>query len=132
MSMTDPIADLLTRIRNAIQARHDKVDLLASRIKTELVRILKEEGYVRNYKVLENRFSGILRVYLKYDAAGDSVIAGIQRASRPGMRLYCRAGEVPEALGGLGIAVVSTSKGLMSGDEAARQRIGGEVLCHVW
>lgn len=132
MSQTDPISDLLTRLRNALRARHDKIDLPNSGLKLEVVKLLKDEGYVRNYKVLENRFAGTLRVYLKYDQDGESVIGGIQRVSRPGRRIYRGSEEIPEVLGGLGIAVLSTSKGLMTGREARRQGIGGEVLCRVW
>lgn len=132
MSQTDPISDLLTRLRNALRARHDKIDLPNSGLKLEVVKLLKDEGYVRNYKVLENRFAGTLRVYLKYDQDGESVIGGIQRVSRPGRRIYRGSEDIPEVLGGLGIAVLSTSKGLMTGREARRQGIGGEVLCRVW
>lgn len=132
MSQTDPISDFLTRLRNAIRARHDKVDLPASSAKVEIVKILKDEGYVRNFKVLDNRFSGILRVYLKYDASGESVITGLDRISKAGRRVYRPKDELPEVLGGLGIAIISTSKGLMTGRNARRQGIGGEVLCKVW
>lgn len=132
MSMADPISDLLTRMRNALSARHDKIDLPSSKQKVEIVRLLKEEGYVRNFKVLENRFAGTLRVYLKYDAAGESVIGGIERASRPGRRSYSGKDSLPEVLGGLGIAVISTSHGLMTDREARRRGVGGEVVCRVW
>jgi len=132
MSQTDPISDLLTRLRNALRARHDKIDLPSSKLKVEIARLLKDEGYVRNFKVLENRFAGTLRVYLKYDGSGESVIGGIERASRSGRRLYKPTSEIPEVLGGLGISIISTSKGLMTGREARRQGIGGEVVCKVW
>ena len=132
MSQVDPISDFLTRVRNAIRARHDKIDIPSSSVKVGIAKILKEEGYIRNFKVVENRFSGTLRVYLKYDASGESVIEGIQRVSRSGRRTYAGKGEIPEVLGGLGMAIVSTSRGLMSGREARRQGVGGEVLCRVW
>lgn len=132
MSQTDPIADLLTRLRNALHARHDKIDVPSAAMKVEVVKLLKEEGYVRNYKVLENRFAGTLRVYLKYDQSGESVIGGIERVSRPGRRVYKGCEEIPEVLGGLGIAIVSTSKGLLTGREARRQGVGGEIVCKVW
>jgi small subunit ribosomal protein S8 len=132
MSQTDPISDFLTRMRNALQARHDKIDLPSSAMKVEVARLLKEEGYVRNFKVLENRFAGTLRVYLKYDQSGESVIGGLQRVSRPGRRVYRPADDIPEVLGGLGISIVSTSRGLMTGRQAKREGVGGEIVCKVW
>lgn len=132
MKQHDPVSDLLTRIRNSIRARHDKVDVPASRLKVAVAKVLRDEGYVRNIKLVEDRFSGILRIYLKYDASGDSVIVGIDRVSRPGCRIYRGKDDLPEVLGGLGISVVSTSAGLMTDGEARRRGIGGEVLCRVW
>jgi small subunit ribosomal protein S8 len=132
MSMTDPIADMLTRIRNGIQARHERVELPASKLKVEIARILKGEGFISNYKVVEDGGRRQLRVYLKYAPTGEPVIHGIERISRPGRRVYRNKGEIPRVLGGLGLAIVSTSKGVLSGAEANKNGIGGEVLCQVW
>lgn len=132
MSMTDPIADMLTRIRNGIQARHERVELPASKLKVEIARILKGEGFISNYKVVEDGGRRVLRVYLKYASSGEPVIHGIERISRPGRRVYRNKGEIPRVLGGLGLAIVSTSKGVLSGAEANKNGIGGEVLCQVW
>lgn len=132
MSMTDPIADMLTRIRNGIQARHDRVEIPSSKLKVEIARILKSEGFISNYKVVEGQIQPVLRVYLKYADDGEPVIHGIERLSRPGRRIYRGKDEIPRVLGGLGLSIVSTSRGLMSGSEAARSGVGGEVLCQVW
>ena len=132
MSMTDPIADMLTRIRNGIQARHDRVELPASKLKVEIARILKSEGFISNYKLVEDKVQGTLRVYLKYSDDGEPVIHGIERISRPGRRVYRAKDEIPRVLGGLGLAIVSTSRGVLSGSEAAKSGIGGEILCQVW
>lgn len=132
MSMTDPIADMLTRIRNGIQARHERVELPTSKLKVEIARILKGEGFISNYKVVEDGGRRVLRVYLKYASSGEPVIHGIERISRPGRRVYRNKGEIPRVLGGLGLAIVSTSKGVLSGAEASKNGIGGEVLCQVW
>jgi small subunit ribosomal protein S8 len=134
MSMTDPIADMLTRIRNGIQARHERVDMPASKLKVEIARILKSEGFISNFKTVEEQdaVQPLLRVYLKYSPDGEPVIHGIERVSRPGRRVYRGKQEIPRVLGGLGLAIVSTSKGVLSGAEAARSGIGGEVLCQVW
>jgi small subunit ribosomal protein S8 len=134
MSMTDPIADMLTRIRNGIQAHHERVEMPNSKLKVEVARILKSEGFISNYKVVneEGRPQATLRVYLKYSEDGEPVIHGIERISRPGRRVYRGKEDIPQVLGGLGLAIVSTSKGVLSGAEAARTGIGGEVLCQVW
>lgn len=132
MSMTDPIADMLTRIRNGIQARHDRVELPASRLKVEIARILKSEGFISNYKLVEDKVQGVLRIYLKYSEDGEPVIHGIERISRPGRRVYRNKQEIPRVLGGLGLAIVSTSRGVLSGQEAVKTGVGGEVLCQVW
>ena len=134
MSMTDPIADMLTRIRNGIQSRHDRVEMPASKLKVEIARILKSEGFISNYKVVEEdgKPQSSLRVYLKYSGDGEPVIHGIERVSRPGRRVYRGKEEIPRVLGGLGLAIVSTSKGVLSGAEAAKSGVGGEVLCQVW
>ena len=134
MSMTDPIADMLTRIRNGIQARHERVEMPSSKLKVEVARILKSEGFISNYKVVqdEGKPQASLRVYLKYSEDGEPVIHGIERISRPGRRVYRGKEDIPQVLGGLGLAIVSTSKGVLSGSEAARTGVGGEVLCQVW
>jgi small subunit ribosomal protein S8 len=132
MSMTDPIADMLSRIRNGIQAGHERVEMPASKLKVEIARILKDEGFISNYKLAEGEHQGVLRVYLKYTHNGEPVIHGIERVSRPGRRVYRSKGEIPRVLGGLGVAIVSTSRGVLSGSDAARNGVGGEVLCQVW
>ncbi|WP_096271370.1 30S ribosomal protein S8 [Paucisalibacillus globulus] len=132
MVMTDPIADMLTRIRNANMVKHEKLELPASKIKTDIADILKREGFVRDYEVIEDNKQGILRVFLKYGANEERVITGIKRISKPGLRVYAKADEVPRVLNGLGIAIVSTSKGVLSDKEARSQAVGGEVLAYVW
>lgn len=132
MSMTDPIADMLTRIRNGIQSRHDRVELPMSKLKVEVARILKSEGFISNYKVVEETPQSLLRLYLKYSDDGEPVIHGIERISRPGRRVYRGKEEIPQVLGGLGLAIISTSRGVLSGAEAAKTGVGGEVLCQVW
>lgn len=132
MSMTDPIADMLTRIRNGIQSRHDRVELPSSKLKVEIARILKSEGFISNYKLVEDKVQSTLRIYLKYSEGGEPVIHGIERISRPGRRVYRNKQEIPRVLGGLGLAIVSTSKGVLSGAEAVKNGVGGEVLCQVW
>ncbi len=132
MSMTDPIADMLTRIRNGIQSHHERVEIPASKLKVEVARILKSEGFISNYKMVENDGRPSLRVYLKYSPEGEPVIHGIERISRPGRRVYRAKTELPRVLGGLGLSIVSTSKGVMSGSEALKSGVGGEVLCQVW
>ena len=132
MSMTDPIADMLTRIRNGITSRHERIELPASKLKVEVARILKNEGFISNYKVVEERPQSTLRVYLRYSDNGEPVIHGIERISRPGRRVYRAKDEIPRVLGGLGLAIVSTSQGVLSGSDAAKKGVGGEVLCQVW
>ena len=132
MNMTDPIADMLTRIRNGVRARLPKVDIPASRLKGEIARILKNEGYIANFKVVEDPRQGSIRVFLKYGPGREKVITDLQRVSRPGCRIYCGKSEIPRVYGGLGINILSTSHGVMTGREAARTGVGGEVLCNVW
>jgi small subunit ribosomal protein S8 len=132
MSMTDPIADMLTRIRNAGHARFDKVDIPASRMKISLARIFKEEGFIKNYKVIKDNRQGILRVYLKYSDQQQPLIQGLRRVSLPGRRVYAGSEELPRVQGGLGVAVVSTSKGVVTDRQARKLRVGGEVLCEIW
>ena len=132
MTMTDPIADILTRIRNANTVKHETVDVPASNIKKEIVRILLEEGFVRGYDVIEDEKQGIIRIQLKYGQAGEKVIQGIKRISKPGMRVYTNAHEIPKVLNGLGIAIISTSKGILTDKQARKENVGGEVICYVW
>ena len=133
MSMTDPIADMLSRIRNGIQAHHDRVEIPASKLKVEIAKILKSEGFIRNYALVDKeKIQAVLRVDLKYSSDGEPVIHGIERISRPGRRVYRNKAEIPSVLGGLGLAIVSTSKGVLAGHDAAKNGIGGEVLCQVW
>ncbi|HEV8632590.1 MAG TPA: 30S ribosomal protein S8 [Thermoanaerobaculia bacterium] len=130
--MTDPIADLLARIRNALRAKHDRLDVPASHVKLELCRILKEEGYIKNVKVVEERPRDLLRIFLSYTKEGAPVISRMRRVSTPGRRVYRGADAVKPVLNGLGIGIVSTSKGLMTDRQARDQRVGGEILCEVW
>ena len=130
--MTDPIADMLTRIRNANLARHEALEVPSSKIKQEIADILKREGYIKNYEVIEDHKQGILRIFLKYGFNDERVITGLKRISKPGLRVYAKAHEVPRVLNGLGTAIVSTSKGVLSDKEARSQAIGGEVLAYIW
>ena len=130
--MTDPIADMLTRIRNGVAARHTKTDIPLSKLKIELARILKEEGYIQNYKSIEDDKQGMLRVFLRRASDGSEVVQGIQRVSRPGCRVYVPKDKIPRVQGGLGINILSTSRGLMTGRQAVREGVGGEILCNVW
>ena len=132
MRLTDPVADMLARIRNAIRARHQKVDIPASKLKTEIARILKEEGYIANFKPAEEDGQKVLRVYLKYGTNNEAAISNLARVSRPGCRVYVRRTEIPRVLGGLGINILTTPKGVMTGRQARRQGLGGELLCEVW
>jgi small subunit ribosomal protein S8 len=132
MSMTDPIADYLTRIRNAVQVNRDRCDIPASRLKLELSKILQEEGFIRTFKVLEEGPQGTLRLYLRYSPEGESAIHGIERVSRPGRRIYRATADLPTVRGGIGVAVVSTSQGLMTDARARELRLGGEVMCRLW
>nr|Q2RFR1.1 RecName: Full=Small ribosomal subunit protein uS8; AltName: Full=30S ribosomal protein S8 [Moorella thermoacetica ATCC 39073] len=130
--MTDPIADFLTRIRNANMVYQEKVEVPASRVKRALAEILKNEGYIKNYEYIEDNKQGILRLYLKYGPNKEKVITGLKRISCPGLRVYAKKGEIPRVLGGLGVAVISTSKGILTDKEARRQGVGGEVICYIW
>ena len=130
--MTDPIADMLTRVRNANDAKHSSVDIPASNIKKQLAQILLDEGFIKGFDVLDDEKQGIIRVDLKYGAQNEKVISGIKRISKPGLRVYVKGNEVPRVLGGLGIAVVSTSKGIMTDKMARKEAIGGEIICYVW
>lgn len=130
--MTDPIADMLTRIRNGNNVKHESVDIPASNIKKEIARILLDEGFIKGYDVIEDGKQGIIRIELKYGSNNEKVISGIKRISKPGLRVYVRNNEIPRVLGGLGIAILSTSKGIMTDKQARKEGIGGEVLCYVW
>ncbi|MFB0526798.1 MAG: 30S ribosomal protein S8 [bacterium] len=132
MSISDPIADMLTRIRNANQKMKGKVDIPASKLKEKIVKVLKEEGYVANYKFISDRKQGILRVYLKYTPEQERVIKGLRRISRPGRRFYCGADELPRVYRGLGVAIISTSQGVMTTKKCREANLGGEVICYVW
>ena len=132
MSMTDPIADMLTRVRNACRAGHRTVDLPASNIKREIARILLEQGYLNRVYVVEDNKQNMLRLYLRYDRDGRPIIRGVRRASTPGRRRYRSSDAVDRVLNGLGVAIVTTSKGVMTDDECRKAGVGGEVLCHVW
>src|SRR5699024_10559484 len=132
MVMTDPVADMLTRIRNANVARHEQLELPASKLKAEIADILKREGYINDYKKIEDDKQGILRLKMKYGSEEERVITGLKRISKPGRRVYAKANEVPRVLNGLGIAIVSTSNGVLSDREARHQAVGGEVLAYVW
>ena len=136
--MTDPIADMLTRIRNAVTAKHTRVDIPASRIKADIARILQDEGYIQGFKVLEEEAAKsagpdkTLRLFLKYGPHGERLITGVQRISRPGRRVYFGRDDVPDVLAGLGTSILTTSRGVMTGREAVKAGVGGEVLCNIW
>jgi small subunit ribosomal protein S8 len=130
--MTDPIADMLTRVRNAVQAKHQKVDMPASRLKVEIARILKEEGYISQFKTSDESGKNFLTLFLKYGPKGEKVISNIERISRPGCRVYVSKTEIPKVLGGLGINILTTSHGVMTGRQARRQGFGGELLCNIY
>ena len=132
MTKTDPIADMLTRIRNANVVKHETVDVPASNMKKELSRILLEEGFIRGYDVIEDGKQGIIRIQLKYGQTGERVISGLKRISKPGMRVYADKHEVPRVLNGLGISIISTSKGILTDKQARKENVGGEVICYVW
>ena len=131
MSVIDPIADYLARIRNAISAHHEKVDIPASRIKLEISKILKDEGFIQNFKIQEDTKQGTIRLLLKY-SEGAPVITGLKQVSKPGRRIYSTKDRIPKVIGGLGISIVSTSKGIMTGEQSQKVGIGGEVLCEIW
>jgi len=132
MNLTDPVADFLTRIRNSIRARHQKLDVPASKLKAEIARILKDEGYIANYKATDENGQRVLRVYLKYGPNNEAAIRDLQRVSRPGCRVYVGRDEIRRVQGGLGISILTTPKGVMTGRQARREGVGGEVLCEVW
>ncbi|CAI6085359.1 30S ribosomal protein S8 [Cohnella ginsengisoli] len=132
MVMSDPIADMLTRIRNANLVRHESVELPASTVKKQIAEILKREGFIRDAEYVEDNKQGLIRIFLKYGPNNERVITGLKRISKPGLRVYTKSNEVPRVLGGLGIAIISTSKGIITDKEARQGKAGGEVLCYVW
>ncbi len=132
MTISDPIADMLTRIRNAIMVRHDSVLIPASRMKLSITRILKAEGFINDYEVLRGKSHRVIKIHLKYDDKNQPVLSGLERVSKPGLRVYAGRKEIPRIHGGLGIAIVSTPEGVMTGHQAWRQGIGGELLCYMW
>jgi small subunit ribosomal protein S8 len=132
MNITDPIADMLARIRNAVMARHETVPMPASRLKIAVARILREEGFIEDFEVKRDPPQGTLRIVLRYYGRNEPAIAGLQRISKPGLRVYTGKGEIPRVYGGIGIAILSTPQGVMTGQRAWRQGVGGEVLCYVW
>lgn len=132
MALTDPIADMLTRIRNACLAKFEQVEIPASRVKLEIARVLKQEGYIRNFRVISDDRHGVIRLQLKYGDDGRPTITALRRVSKPGVRKYAGKQRLPRVLGGLGVAVLSTPRGIMTADQARRRGIGGEVLCHIW
>ena len=132
MTMTDPIADMLTRIRNANTVGHDTVDVPASKMKKSIAEILADEGYIKGFDVIDDNKQGTIRIEMKYGAGKERVISGIKRISRPGLKVYAKAEDVPKVLGGLGVAIISTSKGVISDKEARKLGVGGEVICYVW
>ena len=132
MNMTDPIADMLTRIRNGVSAKHDSVSMPASKVKVAIARVLKEEGFIRDFELGSEGSRSVLKVQLSYTGRKDPVLSGIKRVSKPGLRVYVQKREIPRVLGGLGIAILSTPEGVMTGQIARQKNIGGEVLCYVW
>jgi len=130
--MTDPIADMLTRIRNATMMRHDRADLPASKVKVEIAKILKQEGFIRTFKLIEEGPQGLIRVYLKYADDGEPVIHGLRRVSTPGCRIYTRVESLPKVRNGLGVALISTNRGVITDEQARGLRVGGEILCEIW
>jgi small subunit ribosomal protein S8 len=132
MTLSDPIADMLTRIRNAGKAKFNSVDIPGSKIKTEIARVLKREGYIRNYKFIKDSKQGILRVYLKYNRSHDSVIYSIKRVSKPSRRVYVKSKDVKPIYSGTGVSILSTSSGIMTDKEARAKNVGGEILCNIW
>ncbi|HEY7139577.1 MAG TPA: 30S ribosomal protein S8 [Methylomirabilota bacterium] len=130
--VTDPVADMLARIRNGSLAEHEKVDIPSSKLRVRLAEILKEEGFIKNFRLIEDKRQGVLRVYLKYGPGQERVISGLRRVSKPGRRRYVGADRIPSVLGGMGVAILSTPRGVMTDRESRKAKVGGEVLCYVW
>jgi small subunit ribosomal protein S8 len=132
MGMTDPISDMLTRMRNALTASYSTVDIPSSRQKIDIAKVLKSEGFIKNYKIMADKRQGIMRIFFKYDEKGESVIIGLKRISKPGCRIYRKADKIPKILNGYGISILSTSKGVMTDSQARKIGIGGEIICSIW
>ncbi len=132
MSMSDTIADMLTRVRNALMASYDTVDIPTSRLKINIAKILKSEGFIKNYKIMTNKQHGSIRIFLKYDENGDPVIGGLKRVSKPSCRIYSGSDSIPQVLNGFGVNILSTSKGVMTDKQARKMHVGGEILCSIW
>jgi len=132
MSMTDPIADMLTRMRNALTASYATVDIPSSRLKVDIAKVLKSEGFIKNFKVIEDRKQGVMRIFFKYDEKGGSIINGLKRMSKPGCRMYSKGDRIPQILNGYGISILSTSQGIMTDRQARKMGIGGEIICSIW
>jgi small subunit ribosomal protein S8 len=132
MAISDPIADMLTRVRNAVKAKMNSVDVPASKLKTELARVMKDEGYIKNYKFIQDGKQGLLRVYLKYGPGQQATIYGLERVSKPSRRIYVKSREIKPVFNGMGVAILSTSKGIMTDRKARQENVGGEVLCNIW
>ena len=132
MTISDPIADMLTRIRNAIMARHDSVLMPTSKMKLSIAKILKREGFINDYQIVRGKPHRVIKIHLRYDDENQSVLSKLERISKPGLRIYTQRKEIPRVYGGLGIAIISTTKGVMTGQQAWRQRLGGELLCYIW
>jgi small subunit ribosomal protein S8 len=132
MSMTDPIADMLTRMRNALTASYSTVDIPSSRLKVDIAKVLKSEGFIKNFKIIEDQKQGIMRIFFKYDEKGDSIIRGLKRMSKPGCRKYSKSDRIPQVLNGYGISILSTSQGMMTDRQARKMGIGGEIICSIW
>lgn len=132
MTMTDPIADMLTRIRNALKAMHDEVSVPSSKMKVAIAKILKDEGYIKDYKVIQDNKQGILKIALEWGSHGEKIITGLKKVSKPGRRVYCGKEDIPVVIGGLGITILSTSRGILTGAQAKKMDIGGEVICNIW
>ena len=130
--VTDPVADMLTRIRNGSLAEHEKVDIPSSKLRVRLAEILKEEGFIKNFRLIEDKRQGVLRVYLKYGPGQERVISGLRRVSKPGKRMYVGADRIPSVLGGMGVAILSTPQGVLTDRESRKAKVGGEILCYVW
>jgi small subunit ribosomal protein S8 len=130
--VTDPVADMLARIRNSSLAEHEKVDIPSSKLRVRLAEILKEEGFIKNFRLIEDKRQGVLRIYLKYGPGQERVISGLRRVSKPGRRLYVGADRIPSVLGGMGVAILSTPRGVLTDRESRKAKVGGEVLCYVW
>lgn len=132
MSMTDPIADMLTRMRNALIASYSTVDIPSSRLKVDIAKVMKSEGFIKNFKIIEDQKQGIMRVFFKYDDKGGSIISGLKRISKPGCRMYSKNDKIPQVLNGFGICILSTSQGIMTDKQARKIGIGGEIICSIW